>query len=230
MLGSHPGMIGVKNGYTTNAQNTFVGAATHDGRTLLVSIMHVAGKGKTHEQTKQLLDWGFGNAAGVKPVGSLVDPVGGSSGSPSASESKKTAQAAAAPAAADGPGRSVDWALWAGVGDPRGPAGRRRDDVRRPQARLGTHRDHVRGRHPARTPRRPGAAAGPPAPGRRISRLGFSACGARRAACESARHSFGSSASAGPACRSASAGSSEFFPCFAVAVHAAQNSSRRVTK
>jgi D-alanyl-D-alanine carboxypeptidase (penicillin-binding protein 5/6) len=118
MLGSYPGMIGVKNGYTTNAQNTFVGAATHEGRTLLVSIMHVAGKGKTYDQTKQLLDWGFGNAAGVKPVGSLVDPVGGSSGSPSASESKKTAQAAAAPAAADGSGGSVDWALWAGIGIP----------------------------------------------------------------------------------------------------------------
>ncbi|NUU23804.1 MAG: D-alanyl-D-alanine carboxypeptidase [Streptomycetaceae bacterium] len=123
MLGTYPGMIGVKNGYTTNAQNTFVGAATRDGHTLLVSIMHVDGKGKTYEFTKQLLDWGFASTAAVKPVGSLVDPAGGAS--PSASgggkNSQKPGQAADIPASGAGAassGDSVNWGLWAGIGVP----------------------------------------------------------------------------------------------------------------
>ncbi|MEU8137960.1 D-alanyl-D-alanine carboxypeptidase family protein [Streptodolium elevatio] len=124
MLGTYPGMIGVKNGYTTNAQNTFVGAATRDGRTLVVSIMHVAGKGKTYEFTKQLLDWGFASANSVKPVGELVGAEGDPTGAPGTASStggQKPGQAAAVPGVEKAAGASDDgpaWGLWAGIGIP----------------------------------------------------------------------------------------------------------------
>ena len=39
LLQNYPGTIGVKNGYTTGARNTFIGAATRNGRTLLITQM-----------------------------------------------------------------------------------------------------------------------------------------------------------------------------------------------
>ncbi|MFG3226704.1 D-alanyl-D-alanine carboxypeptidase family protein [Kitasatospora sp. NPDC048194] len=79
LLGKYPGLIGVKNGTTTNAGSTFVGAAERDGRTLLVTVMHPASYQKVYDETAELLDWGFAAAAKVKPVGRLVDerPAGG---------------------------------------------------------------------------------------------------------------------------------------------------------
>ncbi|MCF2530012.1 D-alanyl-D-alanine carboxypeptidase family protein [Yinghuangia soli] len=125
MLGTYPGMIGVKNGFTTNAKNTFVGAATRDGRTLLVSILHVEGKGKTYEFTKQLLDWGFGTAAAAKPVGRLVDPLGSpgeaSPGGGAPGADAKPGQTPSGPGVAKAGAASdegVDWAVWAGFGIP----------------------------------------------------------------------------------------------------------------
>lgn len=123
MLRSYPGMIGVKNGYTTNAKNTFVGAATRDGRTLLVSIMHAETKTKTYDFTKQLLDWGFASANSVKPVGALVDGQGGAPGTPgtgAATGGQKPGQAAAVPDSADAGASDdgVSWGLWAGIGVP----------------------------------------------------------------------------------------------------------------
>jgi serine-type D-Ala-D-Ala carboxypeptidase (penicillin-binding protein 5/6) len=129
MLGQYPGMIGVKNGYTTNAGNTFVGGAQRDGRTLLVSIMHAgSAKGRTYQDTGKLLDWGFAALAHAQPVGTLVEPIGGatdkgkdkdkggdgkSSPGPKSSAEAKTTQAASA--SDDG---SFNWGLWAGVGVP----------------------------------------------------------------------------------------------------------------
>ncbi|MFI6153491.1 D-alanyl-D-alanine carboxypeptidase family protein [Kitasatospora sp. NPDC051170] len=79
LLGKYPGLIGVKNGTTTNAGSTFVGAAERDGRTLLVTVMHPASYQKVYDETAALLDWGFAAAGKVKPVGKLVDelPPGG---------------------------------------------------------------------------------------------------------------------------------------------------------
>lgn len=73
LLWNYPGAIGIKNGYTSRARATFVGAATRGGRTLVVTVM------KTHPrywpEAAALLDWGFGaSAAGVTPVGQLVEP------------------------------------------------------------------------------------------------------------------------------------------------------------
>ncbi|WP_438267939.1 D-alanyl-D-alanine carboxypeptidase family protein [Kitasatospora purpeofusca] len=73
LLGKYPGLIGVKNGFTTNAGSTFVGAAERDGRTLLVTVMHPTTYQKVYDETAALLDWGFAAAGKVAPVGKLVE-------------------------------------------------------------------------------------------------------------------------------------------------------------
>ncbi|MGW5124088.1 D-alanyl-D-alanine carboxypeptidase family protein [Streptomyces sp. NPDC004069] len=68
----YPGLIGIKNGYTTNAGNTLVAAAHRSGRTLVVTVMHPqAGGHAVYEEARALLDWGFAAAGHVDPVGSL---------------------------------------------------------------------------------------------------------------------------------------------------------------
>ncbi|MGW2643705.1 D-alanyl-D-alanine carboxypeptidase family protein [Streptomyces sp. NPDC001393] len=75
-LKTYDGLIGVKNGYTSHAGNTFTGAATRGGRTLLVTVMHPAeGSNAVYEQTAALLDWGFGPGRSAQAVGTLVDPL-----------------------------------------------------------------------------------------------------------------------------------------------------------
>ncbi|MEU0933296.1 serine hydrolase [Embleya sp. NPDC005971] len=122
MLGQYPGMIGVKNGYTTNAGNTFVGGAQRGGHTLLVSLMHVEGKGKTYEDTGKLLDWGFAALAQAKPVGALVEPLAVPGGDKK-DKSSKSAQAGSgdaktAHAASSSKDKGFNWGLWAGLGVP----------------------------------------------------------------------------------------------------------------
>ncbi|MFB9253929.1 D-alanyl-D-alanine carboxypeptidase family protein [Sphaerisporangium melleum] len=73
LLGRYPGMIGVKNGWTTKALGSFVGAAKRGGHTIIVSIMRH--EGSFWEEVKQLLDWGFASRGHVAAVGSLVQPV-----------------------------------------------------------------------------------------------------------------------------------------------------------
>ncbi|MFB7608100.1 D-alanyl-D-alanine carboxypeptidase family protein [Streptomyces gardneri] len=70
----YPGLIGIKNGYTTNAGNTLISAARRDGRTLVVSVMNPQGGGgfTVYEEARSLLDWGFEAAGRVQPVGSLL--------------------------------------------------------------------------------------------------------------------------------------------------------------
>ena len=71
LLEKYPGTIGVKNGYTTGARHTFIGAVTRGGRTLLISQM-----GGTvvpsWQPSAALLDWAFAHAGEVRPVGELV--------------------------------------------------------------------------------------------------------------------------------------------------------------
>ncbi|MEU1001734.1 D-alanyl-D-alanine carboxypeptidase family protein [Streptomyces tibetensis] len=75
-LRAYPGLIGVKNGYTSDAGNTFTGAATRAGRTLLVTVMHPADRADAvYEEAAALLDWGFSHGASARPVGVLVEPV-----------------------------------------------------------------------------------------------------------------------------------------------------------
>ncbi|MEV5548388.1 serine hydrolase [Streptomyces sp. NPDC052309] len=69
----YPGLIGIKNGYTSNAGHTLVAAARRDGRTLVVTVMNPQSGGRTavYEEARALLDWGFEAAGRVDPVGSL---------------------------------------------------------------------------------------------------------------------------------------------------------------
>ncbi|MGW1597131.1 D-alanyl-D-alanine carboxypeptidase family protein [Streptomyces sp. NPDC002343] len=69
----YPGLIGIKNGYTSNAGNTLVAAARRDGHTLVVSVLNPQADGglTVYEEARALLDWGFAAAGEVDPVGSL---------------------------------------------------------------------------------------------------------------------------------------------------------------
>jgi D-alanyl-D-alanine carboxypeptidase (penicillin-binding protein 5/6) len=73
LLDNYPGTIGVKNGYTTGARNTFVGAVTRGGRTLLITQMGAILTPSWQRQAA-LLDWAFANAGQLRPVGTLVAP------------------------------------------------------------------------------------------------------------------------------------------------------------
>ncbi|MFJ5707396.1 serine hydrolase [Streptomyces sp. NPDC093105] len=75
-VGRYPGIIGIKNGYTSNAGNTLVAAARRGDRTLVVSVMNPQSGGglAVYEEARSLLDWGFAAAGKVQPVGSLLPP------------------------------------------------------------------------------------------------------------------------------------------------------------
>ncbi|MFJ8386462.1 D-alanyl-D-alanine carboxypeptidase family protein [Streptomyces sp. NPDC094438] len=72
-IAPYPGIVGVKNGYTTHAGNTLIAAARRGERTLLVTVMNPqAGGGfEVYEEARALLDWGFGAWDHVDAVGSL---------------------------------------------------------------------------------------------------------------------------------------------------------------
>lgn len=73
LLWNYDGAIGIKNGYTVRARATFVGAATRGGHTLIVSLMKT--NPRYWPEAAALLNWGFkAKAAGIEPVGQLVDP------------------------------------------------------------------------------------------------------------------------------------------------------------
>ncbi|MEV5439541.1 D-alanyl-D-alanine carboxypeptidase [Streptomyces sp. NPDC052682] len=95
-LRTYPGLIGVKNGYTSHAGNTFTGAATRAGRTLLVTVMHPGNEpDAVYEETAALLDWGFAHARSARPVGRLVAPLseGGGGGGDGVSLPRRAAEA-----------------------------------------------------------------------------------------------------------------------------------------
>jgi serine-type D-Ala-D-Ala carboxypeptidase (penicillin-binding protein 5/6) len=99
-LKPYPGIAGVKNGYTTNAGNTYTGVAQHGNRVLLVTVMNPQKKtnNEIYRESGKLLDWGFKAAGKVTPVGTLVAPgqqgtqsgPGGQDGSDSQSGGTKT--------------------------------------------------------------------------------------------------------------------------------------------
>ena len=100
LLYNYPGAIGIKNGFTVAARATFVGAATRDGHTLVVTLMKT--NPRYWPEAAALLDWGFAaTKAGAGPVGELVAPVGPAAGSgptptPTASSAPAVVQKAAA--------------------------------------------------------------------------------------------------------------------------------------
>lgn len=98
----YPGLIGVKNGYTTNAGNTLVAAAKHGKRTLVVTVMNPqAGGGVTvYDEARSLLDWGFAAAGRVDPVGTLP-------AAPAVPAAAPSAPARSAPHPGRGPGHAA---------------------------------------------------------------------------------------------------------------------------
>ncbi|MFF8291490.1 D-alanyl-D-alanine carboxypeptidase family protein [Streptomyces sp. NPDC016309] len=72
----YPGLLGIKNGYTTHAGHTLIAAARKGARTLVVSVMNPrrGGAHAVYEEARDLLDWGFAAAPHVRPVGSLLPP------------------------------------------------------------------------------------------------------------------------------------------------------------
>ena len=68
MLKDYPGSFGVKNGFTSAARASYVGAAERDGRRLVVTLMK--GQPKIFDEAAKLLDWGFA-AGNARPVGTL---------------------------------------------------------------------------------------------------------------------------------------------------------------
>lgn len=115
LIGSYEGTIGIKNGYTVAAGATFVGAATRNDRTLIVSLLRTAPAYGT--DARALLDWGFAHAADVRPVGRLAGPSDVTPGDPT------IAGGAVAPGAA--PGGTGERADSRGAGQDRGsPPGR----------------------------------------------------------------------------------------------------------
>ncbi|MGW4996059.1 D-alanyl-D-alanine carboxypeptidase family protein [Streptomyces hydrogenans] len=116
-VGRYPGLIGVKNGYTSNAGNTLVSAARRGDRTLVVSVMNPQSGGglAVYEEARSLLDWGFEAAGKVQPVGSLLPPKSPDSPSGERSEARAVtvrggagAPAAALGASADRPGTAAE--------------------------------------------------------------------------------------------------------------------------
>jgi len=97
LLYNYPGAFGGKNGFTDAAHHSFIGAAKHGDRRLIVTMMYGEHKpDNISAQAGRLLDWGFALPRTAAPVGSLVDAAG-AAGTPSASA---PASASGSPAAA----------------------------------------------------------------------------------------------------------------------------------
>ncbi|MDQ6649333.1 MAG: D-alanyl-D-alanine carboxypeptidase [Actinomycetota bacterium] len=71
LLLNYPGAIGIKNGYTVAAHASFVGAATRNGHTLVVTLLRA--EPTVWHEAAALLDWGFANEDAGR-VGWLVSP------------------------------------------------------------------------------------------------------------------------------------------------------------
>ncbi|MCG5220732.1 D-alanyl-D-alanine carboxypeptidase family protein [Streptosporangium soli] len=98
LLFRYKGMIGVKNGWTTKAQGSFIGAARRGGHTIIVAIMRH--EGFFWDEVAELLDWGFATRGKVTPVGRLVDPLPEAVATRPVGEVQRSAQPSAAPKAA----------------------------------------------------------------------------------------------------------------------------------
>jgi len=72
LLYNYYGAIGIKNGYTIAAEQTFIAAATRAGKTYIVTEMGSANG--SWRPTAALLDWAFAHGSEVAPVGELVEP------------------------------------------------------------------------------------------------------------------------------------------------------------
>jgi D-alanyl-D-alanine carboxypeptidase (penicillin-binding protein 5/6) len=75
LLGTYPGNLGGKTGFTQAARHGFVTAAERGGRRLVVSVLgSEATPLRASEQAARLLDWGFSVRADVDGLGRLIRP------------------------------------------------------------------------------------------------------------------------------------------------------------
>lgn len=72
LLWNYDGTIGVKNGYTIKARQTYIGAARRGSQAYLVT--YLAGETNGWRPTAALLDWAFAYGPKLKPVGTLNQP------------------------------------------------------------------------------------------------------------------------------------------------------------
>lgn len=77
LLGTYPGFLGGKTGFTDDARHTYVGGAARDGKRLAVVMVRAEQRPTlVVDQAAQLLDYGFSaEKAGAKPVGQLVPTI-----------------------------------------------------------------------------------------------------------------------------------------------------------
>ncbi|MCX2924162.1 D-alanyl-D-alanine carboxypeptidase family protein [Streptomyces sp. NEAU-W12] len=109
----YPGIVGIKNGYTSGAGHTLVAAARRDGRTLVVTVLNPrrGGAHAVYEEARTLLDWGFEASGRVDAVGSL-DALRGASLPGSQAQPVAAPALTTVPAARDdGPERAVVWTV-----------------------------------------------------------------------------------------------------------------------
>lgn len=92
MLFDYPGTVGGKNGFTSKALASYVGAVKDGNRTIGVAVMKTPGAALWSD-TKKLLDWGVAARSKAVPVGDLVAPRGEAKPSASASAEKERRQA-----------------------------------------------------------------------------------------------------------------------------------------
>ncbi|MFI5983417.1 D-alanyl-D-alanine carboxypeptidase family protein [Streptomyces sp. NPDC051555] len=109
----YPGLIGGKNGYTTNAGNTLAEAAQRDGHTIVVTVMNPQDnkRDQVYTEMRALLDWGFAAAGKATPVGTL-DQAGAGGGA--AAKGGAAAASTSATGSGSGPG-ALGWSA-IGVG------------------------------------------------------------------------------------------------------------------
>ncbi|MFH8346638.1 D-alanyl-D-alanine carboxypeptidase family protein [Streptomyces sp. NPDC018045] len=120
----YPGVIGVKNGYTSNAGNTLIAAAERGGRTLLVTVLNPqsGASNAVYNEAGSLLDWGFRAVGRARPVGSLEAAAPGGRAGPPADGARSDAEHRAdgvRPVAAQvsrEPGRGSRTTAWAVAG------------------------------------------------------------------------------------------------------------------
>lgn len=76
LLGTYPGFIGGKTGFTDDARHTYTGAAERGGRRIVVSMLRGEQRPiRMSDQARLLLDYGFALAEEKTPaVGKLVEP------------------------------------------------------------------------------------------------------------------------------------------------------------
>lgn len=101
LLARYPGAMGGKAGFTDAARHTLVGAAERGGRRLVVALV----RGEQTpvpmwQQAGALLDWGFAQPTGARPVGVLVEAAPGQS----AAATNRDPRPAPAPQPADAGG------------------------------------------------------------------------------------------------------------------------------